>query len=59
MTYPSFVVLNEKEERITIIPGYHGVPEMLCSLHFLAKGKYLTTPYQEYKEAWTKARNQK
>jgi thioredoxin-related protein len=49
MSYPSYVALNEKFERITIIKGYQTSEELLTMLDYLGNKHYLKQTWQEYK----------
>jgi thioredoxin-related protein len=44
MSFPSFVILDEKMNKITIIPGYHKAPDFESILHFFGENVYLTDP---------------
>jgi len=48
MSYPSFVAMDEKVDRITIIPGYNDAEGMLPILQFIGDENYKTMSYQEY-----------
>lgn len=51
MSYPSFVTLNEKFERIMISPGYKEAPDMLKELKFSAEEHYSKTSWEEYQKS--------
>ncbi len=51
MSYPSFVTLNEKFERIMVSPGYKEAPDMLKELKFSAEEHYSKTTWEEYQKA--------
>jgi thioredoxin-related protein len=51
MSYPSFVTLNEKFERIMISPGYKEAPDMLKELKFSAEEQYTKTTWEEYRKS--------
>jgi thioredoxin-related protein len=51
MSYPSYVALNEKFERITIIKGYQTVSDFLPMLTYLAEKYYLQQTWEEYKSS--------
>ncbi len=51
MSYPSYVALNEKYERITIIKGYQTVDEFIPILSYLADKHYLQQTWEEYKSS--------
>lgn len=48
MSYPSFVFLNEKFERIMISPGYKEAEGMLKELRFAAEEHYTKTTWEAY-----------
>jgi len=48
MSYPSFVYLNEKYERIMTSPGYKEPAQLLPELTFAAEEHYKSTSWQEY-----------
>jgi thioredoxin-related protein len=49
MSYPSFVALNEKFERITVIQGYQTAADFLPMLTYLGEKHYLRKTWEEYK----------
>jgi thioredoxin-related protein len=51
MSYPSYVALNEKFERITIVKGYQTVQEFLPILRYLSEKRYLQQTWEEYKSS--------
>lgn len=48
MSYPSYVYLTSKFERITISPGYKEAKALMKELKFIAEEHYKTTTWQEY-----------
>ena len=48
LSYPSVVFLNEKMERITILPGYRGPDDFYPILQFIGSGSYQSTTFEEY-----------
>ena len=48
MSYPSFVFLNEKYERIMVSPGYKKPAQLLPELKFAADEIYKTTEWAAY-----------
>jgi len=52
MSYPSFVFLDENEQRITISPGYKDAKSMLKQLVFVGEEHYKTKNFQEFSEAY-------
>ena len=51
LSYPSFVALNEKFERITIIQGYQNAREFIVMLNYLGDKHYLEQTWEEYVKA--------
>lgn len=47
-SYPSFVYLNEKYERIMTSPGFKEPAQLMPELKFAAEEHYKTTSWQEY-----------
>ena len=54
MSYPSFVAMDEKVDRITIIPGYRDADGMLPVLQFVGEDKYKSMSYQEFEKTLKK-----
>lgn len=48
LSYPSYVYLSEKQERITISPGYKEAEFFVKELKYIAENYYEKIPYQEY-----------
>jgi len=48
LSYPSVVFLNEKMERITILPGYRGPDDFYPILQFIGSGAYQKQSFEEY-----------
>ena len=48
MSYPSFVTLSEKYDRIAISPGFKGPEQLIKELRFAAEEKYHDTSWTEY-----------
>jgi thioredoxin-related protein len=48
LSYPSVVFLNEKFERIQILPGYRNADEFLKIATFIGEDHYLDTPWEEF-----------
>lgn len=46
--YPSYVYLNEKQERITISPGYKAADALMKEMQFIGGEHYKTKSYQDY-----------
>ena len=54
MSYPSFVALDEKIQRITVLPGYMEAPQILPILNYIEQEKYLNTKYEDFLKTWAK-----
>ncbi len=54
MSYPSYVILNDKMQRVQVIPGYQEAKNFLPMLHFFGEGAYNTTPWAEFMEEYSK-----
>mgnify|MGYP005818016241 CR=1 FL=1 len=52
MSYPTFVFLDENEDRIMISPGYKDAKAMLKQLVFIADEHYKTKNFQEFSEVY-------
>ena len=50
MSYPSYVYLNEKNERIMVSPGYKEPADLMKELHFATEEKYKTTTWEKYRD---------
>lgn len=48
LSYPSVVFMNEKFERIQILPGYRNADEFLKIVTFIGEDHYLSTPWEEF-----------
>jgi thioredoxin-related protein len=48
MSYPSYVYLDEVQDRITISPGYKEAGPFLKELKFIAEEHYKTTTFDKY-----------
>jgi thioredoxin-related protein len=53
MSYPSFVFLNEKQEMITIVPGYRKAPEFESILVYIGGDIYQTKKWEEFSASFT------
>jgi thioredoxin-related protein len=49
LSYPSYVALNEKYERITIIKGYQTTSDFLPMLRYLGEKHYLTQNWKDFR----------
>ncbi len=50
MGYPSYVYLNEKNERIMVSPGYKEPVDLMKELKFASEEKYKTTTWEKYRD---------
>ena len=50
MSYPSTVFFNEKQEIITVVPGYLSADDLKPILNYIAKGIYKTKSWEEYQK---------
>lgn len=50
MSYPSYIYLNEKYERIMVSPGYKEAPDLMKELKFATEEKYKTTTWEKYRD---------
>ncbi|MCB0669253.1 MAG: DUF255 domain-containing protein [Saprospiraceae bacterium] len=48
--YPAFVYLDNKQDRISISPGYKEADAMLTELEFIGEEHYNNMTYQEFKD---------
>ncbi|MCQ2317640.1 MAG: DUF255 domain-containing protein [Bacteroidales bacterium] len=48
MSYPSYVFMNEKNQAITVLPGYVEAKELIPILKYIATDAYMKTTYQDY-----------
>jgi thioredoxin-related protein len=48
MSYPSFVILDENLNKITVVPGYRKAPEFETILHYFGEDAYKTKKWEEF-----------
>ena len=48
MSYPTFVIMNEKVQRIQILPGYKTAKDFEPILRFFGDDTFLTTKYEDF-----------
>ncbi len=48
MSYPSYVFMNDKNQIMTIVPGYVQANEFLPILQYFGSNAFLTTTWEEY-----------
>jgi thioredoxin-related protein len=49
LSYPSFVILNEKGQSLTVLAGYQRAPEFEKVLNWFGSDAYLKTQFEDYK----------
>ncbi|HRY99107.1 MAG TPA: DUF255 domain-containing protein [Bacteroidales bacterium] len=54
MSYPSYVFLDEKSEKLTVVKGYMQSDAFEPILHFFATGAYLKESWEAYQQGWKK-----
>jgi thioredoxin-related protein len=53
MSYPSFVFLDEKQQAITVVPGYRKAPEFESILVYIGGDIYKTKKWEEFSPTFT------
>ena len=53
MSYPSFVFLDEKQQAITVVPGYRKAPEFESILVYIGSDIYKTKKWEEFSPTFT------
>ena len=48
MSYPSYVFMNEKNQILTIVPGYAEAKDFLPILKYFGSDAFMTTSWEEY-----------
>lgn len=51
MSYPSYVFMNEKNQILTIVPGYAQASEFLPILKYFGSDAFLTTSWEEFSKS--------
>ena len=59
MSYPSYVFINEKNQEISIVPGFMNVQDFTPFLHFFGEDAYKDTKWEDYKENFNKTDKKK
>lgn len=54
MSYPSYVFLNEKNEKLTVVKGYLKVPDFKPIISYFGSNAYLSSEWEEYKASYNK-----
>lgn len=55
MSYPSYVFLDEKTEKLTVVKGYMQVDAFEPILHYFATGIYQKESWETFQQSWKKA----
>jgi thioredoxin-related protein len=55
MSYPSYVILNEKFEILNMLKGYKVAKDMEVLLHYIAENAFDKMTYEKYSESFTGA----
>ena len=50
LSYPTTVLLDEKQQPITYVPGFLNAKDLALLMKFVAENKYKTISYSEYKK---------
>jgi thioredoxin-related protein len=53
LSYPSYVLLDEEQKLLQVIPGYQEAKMFLPILHFFGDDAYKTTPWADYYESFS------
>ena len=48
MSYPSFVILDDKLNKVTTVPGYRKAPEFEAILNYIGSDAYKTQKWEEF-----------
>lgn len=54
MSYPSYVIFNEKQQVIQVIPGYQEAKNFLPILHFFGDDAFVTKTWKEFLDDYQK-----
>lgn len=54
LSYPSYVIFNEKQQLIQVIPGYQEAKNFLPILHFFAEDAFLTKTWKDFFDDYQK-----
>jgi thioredoxin-related protein len=52
MSYPSYVFMDQDENLITVVPGYHKAPQFEPILHYIATDAYKDIKWQDYMQSF-------
>lgn len=53
MSYPSYVFMNEKNQVITIVPGYSEAEEFIKILKFIGTDAFINTKWEDFSKSQT------
>ena len=59
LSYPSYVILDEEQRLLQVIPGYQEVKMFLPILHFFGDDAFKTTSWESFYEAYNQAEPKK
>jgi thioredoxin-related protein len=48
MSYPSFILLDQDVQKITVVPGFRKAPEFEAILHYIGEDAYKTQKWEEF-----------
>lgn len=52
MSYPSYVFLNEENEVITVVPGFHPPERFEAIIHYFGEDAFKNTKWEEYNSSF-------
>lgn len=52
MSYPAYVFLNEKNQRVTVVNGYRQAKEFEVIIHYFGDDAYTKTPWEDFQPAF-------
>lgn len=59
LSYPSYVILDEDQKLLQVIPGYQEAKTFLPVLHFFGDDAFKTTPWPTFYETYTQGAQKK
>lgn len=51
MSYPSYVFMNEKNQILTVVPGYSKAEDFITILKYFGSDAFLTTSWEEFSKS--------
>ncbi|MCX6286060.1 MAG: DUF255 domain-containing protein [Bacteroidetes bacterium] len=54
MTYPSYVFINEKNQVLTVVPGYMNVADFAPVLHYFGENAFKDIKWEDYRASYNK-----